>query len=291
MNKCLYDKTNWEYDFFSKTDDVLEKFHKLTLMYTEEWGFRGQPGEYGNLTPSIERIFKKVDFPCTEKEREVKIEFEIKSVELFRRTLITNQIDIKETTRESYLYTLALLQHYNGVTRLLDWSFSPYVALYFAICMDDKHDGEIWSFEYSQYKQMAPAQWGKYPRMKRNDFTDAFLKDSNDDWFVCEHYPRDIFPRLFSQNGFFSMTSQFGKDHAKVISKLLEDKQTFHLYIIDKNCKRQLRQYLRKEFNIWHGSLYPDITGSGEGIKEVLTDEAEELIKHNRTCFMASIFK
>lgn len=103
MNKCLYDKTNWEYDFFSKPDEVLEKLHKLTLMPTE-WGFRGQPGEYGNLTPSIERIFEKVDFSSTEKEREVKIEFEIKSLELFRRTLITNQIDIKESTRAGYLY-------------------------------------------------------------------------------------------------------------------------------------------------------------------------------------------
>ncbi len=58
MNKCLYDKTNWEYDFFSKTDDVLEKFHKLTLMPTE-WGFRGRPGNMAILHLRLKEFLKK----------------------------------------------------------------------------------------------------------------------------------------------------------------------------------------------------------------------------------------
>lgn len=268
-----YDKLSWNYSLLSTPDMVLEKVHELSLQ-SKVWGYRGQPGEYANLLPSFDRKFPKISL-YSDKGRRIKVEREIRNVELFRQTLIANNISIKGSTKEDYLYTLAVLQHYNGVTRLLDWSFSPFIALYFAVCKNENELGEIWTFEYDQYEKNASLQWEKYPKMRNNDYSDAFLRDNLDDWFSCQFYPRDAFPRLFAQNGFFSFTSQFQRDHAKVIPRVLNDcANDYHfLYLIDNQCKAELRKYLYENMGIWHGSVYPDLTGSAEGIVEVVNDE------------------
>jgi hypothetical protein len=38
-----------------------------------------------------------------------------------------------------------LMQHYKAPTRLLDWSYSPYLAAYFACSSNPNIDGAIWA--------------------------------------------------------------------------------------------------------------------------------------------------
>ena len=272
MRKTIYDKSKWEPEYLRTTESVLEKIESIQKN-SAKWAFRGQPGEYGELIPSLDRLFLNCSFSNILEERTIKTRFESQSVELFRRTLLAN-ITSEEEKQLDYVCSLGLLQHYDGVTRLLDWSFSPFTALYFAMSCKDDQGGEIWSFDYGHYLKRAPDQWYKYPAMKNNDWSNAFEKKSTDDWFVCEHWLGNKFPRLYAQDGFFSMTSQFGRDHSIEIANLFQLTETFHLYLIDKKCKFELRRYLKEKLNIWHGSIYPDITGAGAGIKEVLQDQA-----------------
>ena len=250
-----------------------EALHLFTDLRGKRWLCRGQSKRYDSLVPSIDRELRQ-NLPRLEK-----LKLERQSIDLFRSTVQYFADPGEQKAKSHDLITLMVLRHYKVPTRLLDWSLSPYVAAYFSVCSDDTQDGEIWSFDEPLYEQMGAQQWQKWPETtidgsgnpSKFDYSlkTAFGVQEPSDWFVCQFY--EGFPRQVAQEGAYSITARFGRDHAEAIAYLLEKSDHYHRYVISANLKPALRRTLREKHGIWRGSLFPDVAGAAETANTVFS--------------------
>ena len=142
------------------------------LTYTDglegKWVFRGQKPQKGQtFVTSLERAAKSFDTNRTELA-----DLERKLIREFRR-----RYNIYSTSyvpeKNDVLEWLALMQHYGAPTRLLDWTYSFYVAAYLALARDG--DGyKIWALN---------TEWFNYARV----ITDRNFWRKNSSWFKKRH--------------------------------------------------------------------------------------------------------
>jgi hypothetical protein len=110
--------------------------------YQEGWIFRGHKSECYHLEPSIERDYPSLDWP--EAEYKALKEFQSKA------RMHMDPAQLPQTEPEHKLSWLAIMQHYGAPTRLLDFTYSPYVALYFALRNRRVEQGtyaEVWGID------------------------------------------------------------------------------------------------------------------------------------------------
>jgi hypothetical protein len=249
---------------------VSEVFDILLYLRNNHWIARGQSTLHNNLVPKIDRPNY-----CGSKDRNEIISIERQSIELFRATARFFASPDEQEAMRNDVPTLMVLQHYGVPTRLLDWSQSPYIATYFSVSENDDDDGELWAFRYDRYIERGNIQWENYPGMDptasiEERYSVAFSKDTpRTDFFMCVFYYQH-FHRIDAQEGLFSMTAEFGKDHAISIADLLVDKKYFHRYVIKAKIKKELRRILHDDFDIWLGSLFPDTSGAAHAISKLI---------------------
>jgi hypothetical protein len=120
--------------------DAIMDWYNEHILTGQQWIFRGQKRNDWGLVTSLERAIKDFDI----RNEEVS-ELEFGLLRRFRRQChhyITNLPEEHDT-----MEWLALMQHYGAPTRLLDWTLSLFVALYFAV-EPAEEECAIWALQH-----------------------------------------------------------------------------------------------------------------------------------------------
>ena len=178
----------------------------------------------------------------------------------------------RESAKEDNLWIwLALAQHHGLPTRLLDWTYSPYVALHFATVRLDFYDrdGLIWCVNYVDAHKLLPS---RLRQIQQEESANAFtaemlvhgartlhqLKELSRRPFAVFFEPPSMDERIVNQFALFSFmsTAEARLDHwlekqTRVMTRRI---------IVPKEMKWEIRDKL-DQANITERVLFPGLDG------------------------------
>lgn len=241
--------------------EALELF-ELEKDWLSHWAFRGQTDSNWTLKPSILRLLERHGIG-----RQMGIGFERTIFrEFFAKAHLFKDFKTREFKEGNVITTFTLMQHYGAPTRLLDWTTSPYIALYFAVNNDFSKDGAVYLFNQILMNDIT-----------KNDFyknENNLLAEENDSDYMSTLILNFATRRSNSQQGIYSVAANIDKDHADLIHKAFLNKNVQgKMYscklIIDKESKHEFLARLRK-LNLRADQLFPDIHGFATSLRDLL---------------------
>lgn len=108
-------------------EDLQREYESRFALRGRRWVFRGQQDTRWDLKPSLERsACDRVGLAPTAMP-----DIEAYLIMRFQRNL--HRFQARVPASDDHLEWLALMQHHGAPTRLLDWTYSCYIALFFAL--------------------------------------------------------------------------------------------------------------------------------------------------------------
>jgi len=182
--------------------------------------------------------------------------------------------------RDSLWYWLSVAQHHGLPTRLMDWTFSPYVAMHFATASTDKvyMDGVIWAVNYKKVHAHLPEMLGELLNAEGSDvFTVDMLSERIEDLGDFDHLakkafavffePPSIDDRIVNQFALFSLLSD---PFLLFDDWLCEHPDVYRKLLIPSELKWEIRDKL-DQANITERVLFPGLDGLSSWMKRQYT--------------------
>jgi len=227
-----------------------DSFNTSIGRFRSNFVFRGLSNKDYDLKPSINRV-------CGNNH----LNLENNLIRNFKKYLNTNYIN-----RENFWELIALAQHHGLPTRLLDWTFSPIVAVHFATEDFSQYnaDGIIWCLNAVKLREFLPVNLKRiltsenaffFSAEMLNDYKNFNAFENEDFFFLYE--PPSIDDRIINQYALFSVASK-----AKLILNdwLVQYPDLYKLIIIPKENKLEIRDKL-DQMNMTERIIYPGLDG------------------------------
>lgn len=230
----------------------------LHSLKSKGYVFRGQNDSQHSLSPSIERI--------TLNGSQSKNDLEDNIFTLFKRN-IHNYFskDSYPNSEELNLEWLSLIRHYEATSRLLDFSFSPYIALFFAL-IDSSKTSSIFAINVSALNTESKSiltNKSNFPIGTEKWFNDSMkLNENLTPVAIIASKPNKSNKRIHIQQGLFlaqtNIYNSFDDDLSKYSNEWL-DKNVIKINIPNEFKKDILEELVL--MNITYETLYPDFQG------------------------------
>jgi hypothetical protein len=224
--------------------------------FRSPYAFRGLPCSSHTLSTSLARLAAdKGDAALLEQSL-------LRNFRKYAHTRASNGVD-------SIWHWLALAQHHGLPTRLVDWTYSPFVSLHFAT--EDPasytHDGLVWCVNFVKAHQLLPTPLRKLLDAEHSDALtvemlsvfeslDAFDALSSDP-FVAFIEPPSLDDRILNQFALFSIVSNPGADLEGWIAA---HEDLVRRVVVPAELKWEVRDKL-DQANINERTLFPGLDG------------------------------
>jgi hypothetical protein len=220
------------------------------------WCFRGQADARWRLKSSLSRhieVSKVIGDAWMLQETRIRRIFERK-LHLFTA----------DAPKDDELEWLALMQHHGAPTRLLDFTWSPYVAAFFAL-EHASEDAAIWAVNL-------PLLWNIHERRRIDGVhvADADPRDAdafrtyylpNTHAFVWQGDPFRMPQRVVAQSGTFLVSSHVGKTVDDIIAGYPGDGELLVKFILKTTTLRAEAMAALYSMNITQATLFPGLDG------------------------------
>jgi FRG domain len=186
---------------------------------------------------------------------------------------------------------LAMMQHYGTPTRLLDWTRSPYVALYFALHSPTEADAALWSIDLNWFEprslkllRQKDPQWpdGSDFRAQYEYTNRALLKNDNPNVIVSVT-TLELNERMVAQQGHFLCSLRLDIHFTSLLLGMLMRpspvrRQVVSKVVIDKEQRIPFLKELRR-MNIHSASLFPGLDGFARSLADTLAIDVADQIE------------
>lgn len=248
------------------------EFNKFVSNHNpKKWIFRGQNNSKWGINSSYKRAHEEIQDIYQASGRE-----EISHRDSFETVLIQQfksqahlYLDFEPDTEMEWL---TIMQHYSTPTRLIDWTFSAYVALFFSLA-DSTDVSAVYALNQDKLR--------KFYRLKTGlkDYQDNIFSDlRNKEAFVYAYEPQKKNERLVRQQGLFVTASNNFESIDKIFKNddLLSDKSIAMKLVLPQKGRFTGLKMLKK-MNISYETLFPGIEGFCKSLKLSLLDSSDNL--------------
>jgi len=227
-------------------DKLLKSLDSLSV----NWVFRGHSDAKWGLQSTLARRFKVSGIDCdawvVQEERILKI---------FRRKahLFLDHIPDDE---DSFRW-LGMMQHHGAPTRLLDFTYSFYVAAFFAL-ESATGDAAIWAVNLTALKEQMPKAGDTEIHLRApGTYENYFL--NNDLSFVAFGDPFFMNQRLIAQSGLFLIPSTLKVPVEEILQS--SNPKALVKYVLHTSKLRTIAMRKLYDMNISYYTLFPGLDG------------------------------
>jgi hypothetical protein len=230
--------------------------------FRSSFAFRGQPDARHDLRTSLTRLGET-------------LELENHLLRNFRKYAQREAVP-----GDSIWNWLAVAQHHGLPTRLLDWTYSPYVAMHFATerIEDYSKDGVIWCVDYMRTSQRLPdrlkailTEEGSFvftaEMLSRAAATLHEFDRLSEDEFVVFFEPPSLDDRIVVQFALFSLVSN---PRLRLDVWLARHPDVFRKVVVPADLKWEVRDKL-DQANITERVLHGGLDGLSQWLKRYYT--------------------